>query len=274
VVVGRAQRLRDWRLSLRFHYLVMVLILAIGAPAAGHNRTLQQDEFDPAVLRFEEGFYLGQKVTDVVVKTANGTQSLAELIRARPTILALTYFTCGGACPLTIRNLSQVVSTSTLPEHQVIILSFDAKDTLTTLSNTRSALKPVPRNWTFGLLSGEESSRLTESVGFRFFFSERDQAFLHPAMLVFLSPEGKVMRYLYGTEPRAQDIELALIESRNRVPHLNELIDVVKLTCFQFDASRSRYRLHPTLIFGGAGIGVLGVAGLVALAFKRDSKGG
>ncbi len=27
-------------------------------------------------------------------------------------------------------------------------------------------------------------------------------------------------------------------------------------------------------VFGGAGIGVLGVAGLVTLAFKRDSKGG
>ncbi len=273
MVAGRAQRLRDWRLSLRLRYLVIVLILAIGTPAAGHNRTLQQDEFDPAVLRLEEGLYLGQIVADVVVKTTNGTQSLTELIGARPTILALTYFTCGGACPLTIRNLSQVVSTSTLPEHRVIVLSFDAKDTLTTLSTTRSALKPVPGNWTFGMLSGEASSRLTESVGFKFFFSERDQAFLHPALLVFLSPEGKVMRYLYGTEPRVQDIDLALIESRNRAPHLNELIDVVKLTCFQFDASRSRYKLHPTLIFGSAGLGVLGVAGLVTLAFKRDPKG-
>jgi hypothetical protein len=81
------------------------------------------------------------------------------------------------------------------------------------------------------------------------------------------------MRYLHGTEPREQDIKLALIESRNRVPRMNELFDTVKLTCFQFDASRSRYVLHPTLIFGGAGIGVLGIAGLVTLAFKRDSKG-
>ncbi|MBO67740.1 MAG: hypothetical protein CL398_05450 [Acidiferrobacteraceae bacterium] len=62
---------------MRLRYIVIVLVLAIGAPAAGHNRALQQDEFDPAVLRFEEGLYLGQKVTDVVyVVKPNWTDGL------------------------------------------------------------------------------------------------------------------------------------------------------------------------------------------------------
>ena len=258
---------------MRFRFLVMAAALACAAPSAAHNRPLEQDELDPALLRVEEGLYLNQKVPDVAIVTRSGTRRLSELIAEQPTILALAYYTCGSACPLTIQNLSQVLSDMDLPDHRVIVLSFDAKDTLATLARTRDALKRVPANWAFGLLSSEESARLTESVGFKFFFSESDQAFLHPAVLVFLSPDGKVMRYLYGTEPRERDIKLALIESRDRAPRLNELVDTVKLTCFQFDASRSRYVLHPTLIFGGAGIGVLGVAGLVTLAFRRDSKG-
>ena len=64
------------------------------------------------------------------------------------------------------------------------------------------------------------------------------------------------MRYLYGSEPRAEDIELALIESRNRVQRLNEWVDMLKLTCYRYDPARSRYVLHPTLIFGGIGLGL------------------
>ncbi len=69
-------------------------------------------------------------------------------------------------------------------------------------------------------------------------------------------------------------MELALIESRNRSPALNEIIDMVRLTCFQYDASKSRYVLHPTIIFGGAGFGLLGFVGLVAFAYKKDPEGG
>jgi len=91
---------------------------------------------------------------------------------------------------------------------------------------------------------------------------------------VFLSPKAEVMRYLYGTEPRAQDIELALIETRNRVQRLNDWVDMVKLTCYRYDPARSRYVLHPALLFGGIGLGVLGMTGLLAFSYKRDSKGG
>jgi len=90
-------------------------------------------------------------------------------------------------------------------------------------------------------------------------------------VLVFLSPDAEVMRYLYGAEPRAQDIELALIETRNVVQRLSDVMDVVRLTCFRYDPARSRYVVHPTLIFGGLGIGVLGMTGLLAFTYRAKS---
>ena len=253
-------------------FLVLVAALAASTTAtAGYNRPALQDAFDPAVLRVEEGRYLGQAVPDVTVTTESGRTRLHALIGGRPTILLLAYYTCHGPCPTTVRNLAKVLRTVREPEHRLAVLSFDANDTLDGLRHVKSSVGPVPENWTFGLLDREDSARLTGSVGFTFFFSERDRTFVHPSVLVFLSPEGKIMRFLYGTEPRTQDIELALIEARNRVQRLNDLVDMVRLTCFRYDPARSRYVLHPTLIFGGIGIGVLGVTGLVAFAYK--SKG-
>ena len=252
--------------------LVIIVALLWIAPASASIRPTPQDEFDRDLLRIEEGRYLGSTVPDVAVVTESGTQSLHALIAGQPTILMLAYYTCGHACPATIHNLSEALSRVRSDEHRVITLSFDAGDDLQTMRHAKSTLRQVPANWTFGLLSREESERLTSSIGFRFFFSERDRVFVHPTVLVFLSPEGEVMRYLWGTEPRARDIELALVESRNRAPHLNELVDMFKLACFQFDTARSRYVLHPALIFGSLGIGILGVTGLAAFAYRP--KGG
>jgi len=258
-----------------FRALVLLPVLVWIAPAtASYNRIALHDAFDPALLRIEEGRYLGQPVPDVQVVTESGPARLHGLIADRPTILLLAYYTCHGPCPTTIRSLARTLRSLEGPEHRVVVLSFDPNDTLENLRHVKSTLGQVPDSWTFGLLPPEERARLTQSVGFTFFFSERDRTFVHPTVLVFLSPKGEVMRYLYGTEPRAQDINLALIETRNRVQRLNEFVDMVKLTCYRFDPARSRYVLHPTLLFGSIGIGVLGMTGLVAFLYKRDFKGG
>ena len=64
------------------------------------------------------------------------------------------------------------------------------------------------------------------------------------------------MRYLYGTDPRLQDIPPGLIEARNRVGRLNELVDMATLGATATTRARSRYVIHPALIFGGIGLGV------------------
>lgn len=255
-------------------FLLLAAVLLLAAPALGNSRLVLEDEFDPSMLRVSEELYLGQPIPDVEVLTEDGSTRLATILDEQPTILMLAYYTCGHACPVTMQNLARVMPTEGMPEHRVLVLSFDAKDNLETLRHARSALGHEAQDWTFGLLSDEDSTRLTSSVGFKFFFSERDQVFVHPSVLVFLSPEGEVMRYLYSADLSARDVELALIESRNRAPRLNELVDIVRLTCFQFDANRSRYVLHPAVIFGGVGIGVLAVTGLATLAYRPTPKGG
>jgi len=249
-----------------------VTLVLLAGPAFG-LRALEEDQFDVDLLQIDEGLFLGRSASDVAVTTESGSLALSELIDGKPTILLLAYYSCGHVCPAAIRGLAETQIDAAESDYQVVVLSFDHNDSLETLRGARSSLEKLPANWTFGLLAESESARLTESVGFRFFYSERDQLFIHPAVLVFLSPEGEIMRYLYGAEPRADDIDLALLESRKGVPRLNDIISMVKLACFQFDTAKSRYVVHPTFIFGGAGFGVLGLVGLAALASRKHSKG-
>jgi protein SCO1/2 len=252
---------------------VAASLWAASATAASYNLAALPDTFDPALLRIEEGRHLGQTVPDVRVQTETGGASLREIIAGQPAILVLAYYSCHGPCPTTIRNLSRTLRAVEASGHRVIVLSFDANDDLDSLRHVKSDLGDIPSSWTFGLMAKEDAQRLTQSVGFKYFFSEKDQAYIHPSVLVFLSPEGEVMRYLYGVEPRAGDVEIALLESGKRVQHLNDLVNMARLICSRYDPTRSRYVVHPTLIFGAAGLGLLGITGLLAFTYKRDSKG-
>ncbi len=89
---------------MRFRFLVMAAALACAAPSAAHNRPLEQDELDPALLRVEEGLYLNQKVPDVAIVTRSGTRRLSELIAEQPTILALAYYNHWVPAPLALPN--------------------------------------------------------------------------------------------------------------------------------------------------------------------------
>ena len=255
-----------------------MLTLAIQAMAL--RKTNATGDFDTHLLEVNEVDFIGKTVPDVNVVTQAGSTILSTLVDNKPSLLLLSYYTCGHVCPTTIANLHQIAAHQQIDlpddEFNVIVLSFDEKDNLMTMAHVQSSLDTIPANWTFGLLKNGESERLTQAVGFNFFFSEKDQMFIHPAALIFLSPEGEVMRYLFTTEPDGGDVALALIESRNRAPRINEIIDMVKLTCFQFDRSRSRYSLHPTILFGATGLGLLGLVALIVLMTgnKKHQPGG
>lgn len=254
----------------------MIGVVALCCAMSAYALRVQDkdDRIDTNILRVDEADRLGAIVPDIEVLTESGSRTLYDLLDAQPTILVLSYYSCGHTCPLTIRNLAKITQDQLEVAHRVLVLSFDASETLENMRGVRTALGEQKPNWEFGLLSEESSRRLTEAVGFKFFYSQRDQLYVHPAVLVFLSPEGQVMRYLYGAERRAEDISLALLESKQGIANINELVDMLKLTCLQFDSSRSRYVVHPTVIFGGAGFGVLGLVGLATLASRKTSRGG
>ncbi|GAB6065247.1 SCO family protein [Aquifex pyrophilus] len=218
------------------------------------------DMFNPEILKIDEKKYLGNFVPDVNVILENGKNTnLYSLIKGKPTILLLSYYTCGGTCPVRVDNLNKLIKETGLKDRDFIVLnlSFDEKDNLETLKKFKEIHGPFTKQWVFGLIKKEEIRKLTDSVGFRFFFVERDKTFVHPNVYIFLSPEGRITRYLYGVKPSEMDIRIALAESTQNKISLNSVVDLALLVCFTYDPSRSRYVVNPTLLFGGIGFSAL-----------------
>ncbi|MDQ7037827.1 MAG: SCO family protein [Aquificota bacterium] len=254
---------------------VLLLLLLAGlsfSTVVGGAQVFKKDFFDPSILKIDESKYLGSFVADVEVFLEDGTRTrVYDLIGDKPAILLLSYYTCEGSCPLRIDSLNRLIKSSSLKDRdfRVLVLSFDREDTLDDLRKFVSAHGPFTDHWVFGLLRGEDIDTLTRSVGFKFFYSERDKTFVHPNAYIFISPEGRITRYLFGVNPEEKDVRIALTEASSGKVSLNSLVDLALLVCYTYDPSRSTFVISPTVIFGGIGFALFGGVALFALISGR-----
>jgi len=224
-------------------------------------------EQDVSVVKIQEDLYIGKEIANVDVKTLKGKVSLKEFIFNKPTALLFAYYTCDTVCPITAQNLYKA-SKSLSKEYRYVILSFDERDNLETMKSfmlKNFGTTDMPENWLVGVLSKEDIRNLTQSVGYKFYYIDKDKIFIHPNVTIFISPDGKVMRYLYGPFLKEKDINLAFIDAQREKPSINNLVDLVVLACYRYDHARSRYVIDPTLIF--AGLGIFGLFSTLSLAY-------
>ncbi|MCK6425212.1 MAG: SCO family protein [Burkholderiaceae bacterium] len=270
----------------RNRWIALLLALLGGwVQAAGKAPTENRSSIDPAVMQIDESRHLGQQL-------APGTQLLDEQGEAlslgdllgKPVILVLSYYGCDGACPTINQNLAQALQPlrrfQAGRDFRVLTVSFDRQDGVQQTADFVQRLRQqrqvaLPEGWRFAVLRDpdpEAPQRFAQSVGFRFFWSRIDQVFLHPNVLVFLTPEGRVARYIYGTRMDTRTLELALIDADwGRISNsAGAVFDMLTGACFSYNFSEGRYQPNYALFAGlGALAFGLGAIGLGLLGYRR-----
>ena len=237
---------------------VLALIVLLGSVWAVPAPKSHEGFFDPSILQIEEEKYLGNRVADVeFVDERGNTHRLLDYIKGHPTALILGYYTCDSACPLIIKNAIEA-SKGIKKDFKGVVLSFDKEDTLRDLQEFKRKLGISSDKWTFGIMKEEDIKKLSESVGYRFFYSRQDRVFVHPNVVMFLDPEGKVSRYLYGISPREIDFRIALAEAETFRITKNTIVDVAFMVCYKYDPNTGKYGLNPIVLFAIAGFGLGG----------------
>jgi protein SCO1/2 len=107
-------------------------------------------------------------------------------------------------------------------------------------------------------------AKATEALGFRYKKAGND--FLHSATLIFISPEGKITRYLNGTYFLPFEFKMAITESSKGQsgPTINKILQY----CYGYDSQAQRYVLDVTKVGGGLILLIL-VLTVLWLIFKQ-----
>jgi protein SCO1/2 len=233
---------------------------------------------DPGAPHEEVGIAerLGEHVpTDLAFLDEEGREvRLGELID-RPTVLALVYLSCRDVCPMLLRGTAEVMGKIEEDENfRVIALSFDERDTPEAARKAKENYlgavgRPFPpERWNFLTGDARTIRKLTDSVGFG--FARMDGGFSHTAALIFLSPDGKIVRYIYGVSFLPFDMAMGLAEAESGTT--GSVTNRLLLYCFSYDPEGRTYVFNALKVAGTVMLVFIGlfIAYLRAVEKKRS----
>jgi protein SCO1/2 len=208
---------------------------------------------------------------DVPLKDSFGNPvTLSDFVDGQhPVVLSLVYFRCPMLCSLILSGLTRTMKDLSLDlgkDYRAVTVSFDPADTpadaLFKQKGYLGALgKPeASRDWAF--LTGGQGAidRITRAAGFSYTYDRLTGQFAHPAVVLILTPRGRISRYLYEVSFEPRQLKLGLVEAAAGT--IGSTLDRVILTCFHYDPASRRYgpwlfgflRIGGGLVFAALGL--------------------
>ena len=256
-----------------FIQIVFLLILSVQAATGQVVRTS-----DPELNKIDVIEHLGAQIPlDVKLTDSQGqTHQLKDYYDGeKPVVLILAYYHCPMLCNLVLDGVTRALYSVRLKfgeDYRVLTISIDPRDTpQDALQKKESMLKrlqepPDSDGWEFLVGEEKEVKRLADAVGFQYFFVEEKNQYAHPAVIMLTDGTGKLSRYLYGIEYRANDIKLGLLEAAQG--KIGSTTDKILLFCFHYDPDAKGYVLFASNLMKAGGALTLAFLGLFIVYFR------
>jgi protein SCO1/2 len=167
---------------------------------SGHHHTLSEDmdRDRPGAIRNESLFQLESKWTN-----QDGKRIKLGDLQGKPTVLAMMYTACQGACPILTSDMQRIEKS--VPSHvrqtiQFVIVSFDSeRDTPQRLAKFAEKHQMNKKNWT--LLTGSQNDvrELAAVLGIKY---KKDDSgnFSHSNVITILDPKGLIQHQQVGLQ--------------------------------------------------------------------------
>nr|WP_319393985.1 SCO family protein [uncultured Desulfobacter sp.] len=198
----------------------------------------------------------------------------------KPVVILPIFFMCSSVCNILQAELTRVLDQiSDVPGEDFNVVTFSFSD-----DEDPSMAKTAKQNYAQMLqrkmdlnkwfyLVGERSEilKLTRSLGF-YFVKQAKHNYIHPNVMIVLSDQGRIIRYLYGPRFLAFDVGMALNEAMKGEPGVSIKRGVLSF-CFNYDPENRTYVFRIFPIVGG-GIIIALVLFFVFLVFPKKSRRG
>lgn len=193
----------------------------------------------------DEKNFLSQKAADITVFDAKGNSfQLSSLLGNKPIIISPVYTKCHSLCGVISNGVQTAIAElGTLgKDFTMISFSFDSSDKMEDLTLYETRWKMDGTNWRTLSASADEIQKLMTSIGYEYEYNANTKEFNHPAILIVLTPSGKISRYIYGVNPSKKDINLAVIEASAEKSRPG-LFKGFYLRCFGYDPILKTYKM-------------------------------
>jgi protein SCO1/2 len=164
----------------------------------------------------------------------------------RPVLITLNYYRCKTLCNLQLNSLTDTLTTfewAPGDHYRIVTVSIDPRETAELARDKRAAhLEALGKgevDWNFLVGDALQVRMLAAQLGVGYAYDAEQDQYAHPAVLMFVSPEGKLARYLYGLTYTPGDLKFALMEAAEG--RVGSTMDKLILSCFHYDATIGKY---------------------------------
>jgi protein SCO1/2 len=197
----------------------------------------------------------------------------------RPVLVTMNYYRCPVLCSVQLNELTEALRqldwTAGDEHFRIVTVSIDPREDAELAGKKRAAhLASLERgetvDWNF--LTGDALNirLLAAQLGIQYAYDPEQDQYAHPAVITFLSPEGKIARYVYGLTVNPNDLKFGLIEaSEGRV---GSTLDRIILSCFHYDATLGRYGPFAFGLMRIAGAATVLLIGTALLVYRRRER--
>lgn len=219
---------------------------------------------------------------DLVFTNSSGQQkALGQYFSGdRPVALVLAYYNCPMLCTLVLNGLTQAMYNTDLKlgqDYQVLTVSIDPTETVELAASKKAThlrMLQIDENnpgWEFFVGKQDQIDSLAGAIGFKYFYVEERQEYAHPAVVILLTPQGKISRYLYGIEFNPRDLKLGLLEASKGT--IGSTIEKLILYCYHYDPDAKGYVVLASNVMKLGGLATLIILGLfLGILWLKDSR--
>lgn len=198
----------------------------------------------------------------------------------RPVLLTLNYFRCPVLCNVQLNQLTESLHeldwTAGDENFRIVTVSIDPRETpeLATAkrANHLEALERGAKvDWQF--LTGDALNirLLAAQLGVSYAYDGEQDQYAHPPVVMFISPEGKIARYLYGLTYDPRDVKFSLMDAAEG--KVGTTTDKIIFSCFHYDATLGRYGKDAMALMRYAGVATILVVGsFLAWYWRRERR--
>lgn len=226
--------------------LALFLALSLNglAPAQQAPTILQQVGFDQrlgAQVPLDLGF------RDEVGKDVR----LREYFHGKPVVLVLAYYRCPMLCTEVLNGLLDCTKRMSFrmgEDFEVVTVSFDPQEPIGLAAAKKASYvqdygrQGAAQGWHFLTGAQPEIERLTQAVGFRYYYDAKLGQYAHASGIMVLTPGGRLSRYFYGINYPPRSLTLGLVEASGN--KIGSPVHQLLLLCYSYDHLTGRYTVQ------------------------------
>ncbi|WP_207095079.1 SCO family protein [Novosphingobium sp. PY1] len=253
--------------------ILAMLLMGKGMPAQGAS------PFDPfGVARIDQRPGAQVPLDGPFQDQSGENVTLRGLAAGKVLVVVPVLHDCPNICGVTLAGITSAAARQTKfkagRDFVIVAFGIDPNEAQTDArSNLERLRKQVPEGEvqpvaTVG--SAVHIHAVTDALGYHYAFDPRIGQYAHAAASAVLTPEGKLVRWLYGLDPTPQELADAL--DKAKAGQTGGFVQQLILLCYHYDPKTGTYSLLIDRVMRFAGIAtVLGIAGLILWLRRRKA---